>query len=419
MKTAIVGATLIDGTGSAPVQGAVVVVEGEKIAQVGSQNEVEIPPDISQIDAQGQFLLPGMIELHAHIYHPAMVPGAMSREPSAYAVLIAAHNLRQSLQAGITTVRDVATMDYLGVSLKRALAAGHILGPRLSVCGKGICMTGGHGSQLEGFMRIADGAPDVRKAVREQLEAGADHIKFLTTHRTHTPEYTQEELDAGVDEAHRLGKRVACHAASLPGTHMAALAGVDTMDHGTFLQDETLDVMVEKGIVWVPTCFILYTIPEWTEKKLSDPDLPYLWRKELGIGKKWFGECLEELPLTFERALKQGVKIGTGTDAIFHEFPRAAIPDEVEWLTKLGCTPMQAIESATRVGAEALGQQEILGTVETGKLADLIMVDRNPLQDITALKQVSWVMKAGKEVPFYPEYDRLSGTTPWLQTTEQ
>ncbi|MBN1315319.1 MAG: amidohydrolase family protein [Anaerolineales bacterium] len=414
MKTAIVGATLIDGTGSAPLPGSVVLVEGDKIVQVGGINQVELPPDAEQIDARGKYLLPGMIELHSHMYHPSMVPGAMGHEPPAYAVLIAAHNLRQSLQAGVTTMRDVATMDYLDVSLKRAIAAGNILGPRLSVAGRGICMTGGHGSTLEGFMRIADGPQDVRKAVREQIEAGADHIKFLTTHRTHTPEYTQEELDAGVDEAHRLGKKVACHAAALPGTHMAALAGVDTMDHGTFMKDETLDIMVEKGIVWVPTCFILNYIPEWSRNKLADPELPYLWRKELEIGIKWFKECLDELPDTFERARARGVKIGAGTDAIFPERPRAALPEELEHLVEYGCTPMQAIEAATRIGAEAMGREESLGTVEPEKLADLIMVDRDPLQDITALGKVSWVMKGGKTVPFSPEYDRWSGLTPWL-----
>ncbi len=420
MKIAILGATVIDGTGAAPLPGGVVLVDGDKIAQVGPREAVHIPPHAQQIGAQGKFLLPGMIELHSHMYHPAMVaPGTMGHEAPAYAVLYAAHNLRQALQAGITTVRDVAAMDYLDVSLKRAIAEGVVLGPRLFVAGKGICMTGGHGSSLEGFMRTADGVQDVRTAVREQIRAGADHIKFLTTHRTHTPEYTQEELNAGVEEAHRLGKRVACHAAAIPGTHMAAVAGVDTMDHGTFLEDKTLDMMVDKGIVWVPTCFILHIAPEWCKKKLADPDLPYLWRKEREIAVKWFESCLEELPKTFERALKRGVKIGTGTDAIFHEHPRAAIPEEVEWLTKLGCTPMQAIESATRAGAEALGKEGSLGTVEQGKLADLIMVERDPLKDITALKEVSWVMKGGKVVPFRPEYDRLGSKTPWLEFGEQ
>lgn len=417
MKIAIVGATLIDGTGSPPLPDSIVLVEGEKIVQVGVRDQVGVPTDARQIDARNKYLLPGMIELHSHMYHPSMVPGAMGHEPAAYAVLIAAHNMRQSLQAGITTVRDVATMDYLDVSLKRAIAAGHVLGPRLFVAGRGICMTGGHGSTLEGFMRIADGPQDVRKAVREQLQAGADHIKFLTTHRTHTPEYTQEELDAGVDEAHRLGKKVACHAAALPGTHMAALAGVDTMDHGTFMKDETMDIMVEKGIVWVPTCFILHYIPGWSESKLADPELPFLWRKELEIGMRWFRECLDELPGTFERALKRGVKIGAGTDAIFPDHPRAALPEELEHLVKYGCTPMQAIQAATQIGAEALGKQGLLGSIQPEKLADMIMVDRDPLQDITTLKEVSWVMKGGAEVPFSSEYNRWSGLNPWLDTS--
>jgi imidazolonepropionase-like amidohydrolase len=348
-----------------------------------------------------------------------MVPGALAKEPSAYGVLYAANNLRQALQAGITTVRDVASMDHLDLSLKRAIAEGVVLGPRLFTSGKGICMTGGHGSTLEGFMRIADGPMEVRKAVREQVEAGVDLIKILTTHRTHTPEYTQEELDAGVDEAHRLGYRVACHAASLPGTGMAVQAGVDTLEHGTFLTDETADRMASQGTVWVPTCYVINTVSEFCNEKLQDPSVPSAMRHQLEIMVKWIDECLEELPNSFERVLERDVRIGTGTDVIAVTQPFAALPEEVVFLTQYGCSPMQAIESATRVSAEALGQSETLGTVEKGKFADLIMVDRDPLQDINVLREVSWVMKGGREVPFAPEYERLAGKRPWSPTEDQ
>lgn len=417
MTIAVVGATVIDGAGAAPLQDAVVLVEGDKISQVGRRTAVKIPSDAQKIDGTDKFLLPGMIELNAHIYHPDQVRGNGGREhePQAYAVLYAAHHLRQALQAGITTLRDLAAMDYLDAALKRALAEGLIFGPRLLSAGKGICMTGGHGSALEGFVREADGVDDVRRAVREQVKASADYIKFLTTHRGHTPEFAQEELDAGVEEAHRLGRRVAVHAASLPGTHMAAVAGADTMEHGTFLKDRTLELMVQKGTVWVPTCFVYNVIIDSCSKRLANPELPYatIQAHQESIG--WFTECLEVLPDTFERAIKAGVKIGTGTDNIFHDYPFAVIAEEVEWLTRYGLTPMQAIESATRIGAEALGKQDSLGTIEPGKLADLIMTERNPLQDIAALKAVSWVMKDGRVVPFAPEYDRLVGNYPWLR----
>jgi imidazolonepropionase-like amidohydrolase len=411
--TAIVGATLIDGTGGEPMPGSVVLVEGEKVSAVGGRDALQIPLGAEQIDASGKYLLPGMIELHSHMFHPAMVTGAMAKEPPAYAALYAANNLRQALQAGITTVRDVGDMDYLDLSLKRAIAEGVILGPRLFVSGRGICMTGGHGSQLEGFMRIADGPVDVRKAVREQIEAGVDWIKILTTHRTHTPEYTQEELDAGVDEAHRLGYRVACHAASLPGTGMAVQAGVDTLEHGTFLTEGTADRMADQGTVWVPTCYVINTVSEFCNQRLKDPSAPRAMRRQLEIMVKWVDECLEELPSSFDKVLQRDVLIGAGTDVIALTQPYAALPEEVAFLTQYGCTPMQAIESATRIGAEALGQSESLGTVEQGKYADLIMVDCDPLQDIGVLQEVSWVMKGGKVVPFAPEYGRLAGKRPW------
>lgn len=413
---AILGATLIDGTGADPISDSAVLVNDRCISYAGSQKGFSLPDGCETLDASGRFLLPGLVELHAHIYHPDQVKGngGLVHEPPAYAVLYAYHHLRQALQAGITTVRDAASMDYLDMALKRASAEGLILGPRLYSAGKGICMTGGHGSVLEGFMREADGEEDVRKAVREQIKAGADHIKLLTSHRDETPEFLQEELGAAVDEAHRRGYRVMAHAASYTCTHMAALAGVDTIEHGTFMTDETLDLMVEKGITWVPTCYVYHVLPENCEKWLHNPELPYPLVKANQDGLRWFTHCLEVLPDTFQRALKRGVKIGTGTDNIFYDYPFAAVAEEAGWLVHYGLTPMQAIQSATRLGAEAMGRGDQFGTVQAGKEADLILLKKNPLEDIAALKNVAWVMKAGQEVPVCQEYERTRGNNPWI-----
>jgi imidazolonepropionase-like amidohydrolase len=412
--TAVIGATLIDGTGGSPLADSIVLVRGAKIAAVGVRNAIQIPPNAERIDARGKYLLPGMIDLHTHMFVQMMVQGGVPREEPAYAALYAANNLRQALQAGVTTVRDMGGYDYLDLSVKRAITEGVILGPRTFVSGKALCMTGGHGSQSEGFARIADGPQEVRFAIREQVAMGADQIKIMTTHRTPTPEYTQGELDAAVDEAHRLGKRIACHAATIPGTCMAVRAGVDTLEHGTWLTDETADLMAAQGTFWVPTCFII-NAPKSTEARLKDPNLPYAMRLELEkrVEVQWEESNCRALAQTFEMVLERGIAIGAGTDALSSTHPFAALPEEVALLVNYGCTPMQAIESATRVGAEALGRSDNLGTVQKGKYADLILVDRDPLQDITVLQEVSWVMKGGRSVPFAPEYSRLAGKRPW------
>jgi imidazolonepropionase-like amidohydrolase len=416
----IVSATLIDGTGTEPLPDSIVVVSGEKIAAVGKRGEVKIPPGAERIEAQGKYLLPGMIDLHTHMFVPMMVQGGMPSEKPAYAALYAVNNLRQALQAGITTVRDMGAYDQLDLSIKRAIAEGVILGPRTYVSGSALCMTGGHGSQSTGFTRIANGVQEIRVAVREQVALGVDQIKIMTTHRTPTPEYTQEELDAAVDEAHRLGLRVACHAATLPGTSMAVEAGVDTLEHGTWLTEETADRMVAQGTVWVPTCYIIHA-PKPTEAQRNDPNLPYTARVEAEKKLKvnWDEGNRKALQETFELVLRRDIAIGAGTDALSHTHAFAALPEEVALLVHHGCTPMQAIESATRVGAEALGQCAVLGTVQEGKYADLIMVDRDPLQDISVLQEVSWVMKGGREVRFATEYERLAGKRPWSCATTQ
>ncbi|MBW2367422.1 MAG: amidohydrolase family protein [Deltaproteobacteria bacterium] len=414
-KIAITGATLIDGTGGQPIPDSVVLVENDRIAQVGTSASKPIPDDTHRIDASEKYLLPGMIELHSHMYHPAMVGiNFMEKEPEAYAAMYAHNMLRQALQTGITTIREVADVDHIDLSFKRAITEGVIAGPRLFVAGQGICMTGGHGWQLKDCVLEVDGPQEIIKAIRGQIKSGVDLIKILTSHRDETPEYTQEELNVGVNEAHRLGKRVAAHAASQTATDMVVKAGVDTVEHGTFLTDETVARMADQGTVWVPTCYVICMIGQFAEQALENAQqLPPQLKKELVLAKNWGDLCTTELPKSFEKVLKADIRIGTGTDAIGRDMIYAALPEELAHLTQFGCTPMQAIESATRVGAEALGVEKDLGTVEAGKYADLIMVDSDPLKDITALKTVSWVMKGGNEIPFEAAYDRMAGKVPW------
>jgi imidazolonepropionase-like amidohydrolase len=201
---------------------------------------------------------------------------------------------------------------------------------------------------------------------------------------------------------------------------MAVRAGVDTLEHGTWLTEETADRMADQGTFWVPTCYIINS-PKPKKDPLDDPNLPYAMRVELQHRKavRWSESNREELPKTFEKVLKKDIAIGAGTDPLGWAHSFAALPEEAALLVRYGCTPMQAIESSTRIGAEALGQADNLGSVEQGKLADLIAVDRDPLQDITALQEVSLVMKGGRVVPFASEYGRLVGKRPWSIAGEQ
>lgn len=225
-------------------------------------------------------------------------------------------------------------------------------------------------------------------------------------------------MAATVDEAHRFGLRVACHTWFPDNMRLAARAGVDTMEHAPAMDDETLDMAAEKGIFWVPTCTVLNMIWEELKKKVVSPDVSleektrHEWRLDA------YNALMPQMQRTFEGAMRRGVKIGTGTDMVLPDQPYACLPEEIEWLTKLGYSSMQAIEAATRVSADALGHLADLGTVEKGKYADLIMVDRDPLKDITVMKEVSWVMKGGRVVPFAAEWARTAGKAPWAPKPE-
>ena len=406
-KQAIVGATLIDGLGGTPVEDSMVLVEGKRIESVGIQGEIGIPPDSEIIDGEGMWLIPGLIDLHVHIFHEAYIPYSIKGNMMSFAAVLAMNNLRSALQAGITTLRDVCSVDHLDLAMRSAIDRGQLFGPRLFVAGKGICITGGHGSEQRGVVHEVDSPWEVRKAVRAEVKAGVDFIKLLSSHRTDYPEFSLEEIEAGVDEAHRLGRKVAIHAANFESVRMAAEAGVDTIEHGSHVDERSAELMAEKGIVLVPTLMMKNSVRDFIFKmKEEGKDVWNLDPKEFEETELWFKKCVEQLPETMKLVLAKGVRVGAGTDDVSIDTPFAMLPEEMEWMTRYGMSNMEVIESATRIGAEAIGRERDFGTIEPGKFADLIMVSRNPLEDITVFKMVSWVMKEGIVVPIQPEWKR-------------
>ena len=406
---AIVGATLIDGSGMKPLPDSVVVVRGERIEAVGRQGDVNIPDGAEVIEASGRWLIPGLIDLHVHLYCSGFVPIPTKGSEMAYAGMVAYNNLRQALQAGVTTLRAVSDRGHIDVAMRDAVERRQIIGPRLFVAGVGICMTGGHGSGIPGTIHEVDSPWEVRKAVREEVKAGVDFIKLLSSHRTDNREFTAEEIEAGIDEAHAHGRKCAIHVANFVGTKMAADAGVDTIEHGSFIDKETAEKMAFKRIVLVPTLWVKNHIPERTKKTRVEQAKTGIWNlygRDLEQTEAWFGGCVEQLPKTMKLVRSKKVRIGTGTDNVFGDQMFAMLPEEIEWMTHYGMSNMEAIESATRIGAEAIGVEKSLGTVEAGKFADMIIVSEDPLKDITALKRVGWVMKGGEMIPQHPEWRR-------------
>jgi imidazolonepropionase-like amidohydrolase len=405
-STAIVGATLIDGTGAKPLRDAVVLIEEDTIARVGPRSAVDLPSETEIVDAEGRFLLPGLIDAHVHVSAPEFTTTPPKGDPTAYATAIAIRNLRSALQAGVTTVRDVCG-PRINLALRSARRNGQLVAPRLYTAGMGICMTGGHGSGFAGAAHEVDGPEAIRHAVRVEHKAGADLIKLLSSHRTDHPEFSLEEIEAGVDEAHRLGLPIAIHAANFVGTEMAARAGVDVIEHGSFLSEEAVDLMVAKGIVLVPTLWVKHDLAQRLAEYRKTPEkFPWGDAADLEESASWFRRCAERLPETIRLARERGVTIAAGTDFVLSDQPWCLLPEEIEHLVRHGLSPMEAIGAATHGGAVALGMADRLGTIDEGKWADLLLVDRDPVEDVCALKSVSWVMQAGKVIPRSREWDR-------------
>lgn len=389
---------LIDGQGGKPLSNAALWVENGTIKEVISAGE-GLPEGIEVVDLAEYTVIPGLIDMHMHVdyWHSQPNVAEFAEGPGLVASL-AVRNIRSTLEKGVTTLRDVSST--FGLQMRRAVELGFIPGSRIFSAGNGICMTGGHGYDTQGVVQ-ADGPEEIRKAVRKQIRDGADLIKILTSHRSETPQYRQEELDAGVDEAHRLGYRVACHAAIMPAAKMAVLAGVDTLEHGTHLTDEVRELMAERGTYLVPTMIAYHSMGEAARSVMANPlNSGDYNRTQLARHADWWIKTDEMLESQFRKAVAAGLKITTGTDIVIPAVEFASLHTELELMVKFGYSEMKTICAATRVAAEALGKSTDLGMLTKGKIADFVAVKGNPLEDISTLRNVRLVVKDGRvEIP--------------------
>lgn len=403
-KTVIKNGQLVDGTGKDPVQHGVVVVEDNKITFAGEESEYSSSGDETVIDAQGGTILPGFIDTHIHAGFEFEPIQKRLETPFSYRFYQTAKYFENMLNAGITSIRDAGGLD-LGV--KKAVEDGLIEGPRLQISISALTITGGHGDgynfsgqtiDLRNYPGmpngLADGVEEVRKKTREMLRAGADIIKVHATggvlSPTDHPEFTQfsyEELKVMVEEAHfRKGRKVMAHAQGAEGIKNAVRAGIHSIEHGIYLDDEAIDLMKEKGTYLVPTLLAPVCVLELAEEKGMPESSVQRAREAIDAHKE-----------SFTKAHKAGVKIAMGTDA--GVMPHGTNLRELELMVDGGMTPMESIVATTKTAAECLGWEKEVGTLEKGKYADVVVVKGNPLEDIGSLKDndtVQVVVKDGK-----------------------
>jgi imidazolonepropionase-like amidohydrolase len=393
-------ARLIDTKNGRVVDNPIVLINGDRIQTVGRRGEVSVPSGATVLDLGSATLLPGLIDLHTHLNDEPEFHGvAFHTLSAARMAIIGAKGARMTLDVGFTTVRNVGSSHYADVALRDGINAGDVPGPRMQVTGPMIGSTGSHCDYTylapefhyadEG---VANGVPAVMEKVREVLKYGADWVKFCASGGVFSQgdlpddvQFSPEEMVAIVDEGHRHGKKVAAHAHGTRAIIEAVKAGVDTIEHGSVLDDEAIRLMKEHGTYLIADIydddFILQHGKEYgyTDENLS---------KEKMLGQKQRD--------SFRRAVQAGVKIGFGTDT--GSIPFGQNGKQFFYMVKYGLTPMQAIQSATTWAAEVMNWSDRIGSLDSGKYADLIAVTGNPLDDITILEHVPFVMKGGQVV---------------------
>lgn len=377
-----------------------ITIEGDKIVSIGPAGNMNADSGATIIDLPNATVLPGLIDSHTHI---TFDPKGLGYESLGISVpreaLTGAKNARVTLEAGFTTVRNVGASGYSDVALRDAINDGDVPGPRMIVSGPALGITGGHcdnnllpfedHKEAEG---VADGVAAVQHKVREVIKYGADVIKICATGGVmskgddpNASQYTMDEMKAIVAEAHRLGRKVAAHAHGAEGVRWASDAGVDSIEHGHLMDDASIATLKKNGTYLVPTLYLM----DWNRENMSQRHAPdYIVKKMQAVTAVGQNNA--------KKAFAAGVKIAFGTDAAV--YPHGLNAHEFAVYVRLGLTPLQAIQTATINASDLLGWTSKIGTLEPGKYADLIAVDGDPLQDVTTLERVKFVMKGGDVV---------------------
>ena len=383
---------LIKGTGEEPLCNTDLLIEEGIIKEIKPTGLIPFN-QYHTVDIANMTVMPGLINCHVHVtLEPVGDPfSLLNNENRTKAALRAAVNVKKHLQSGVTYLRDMGGYDNIDLEVKSCVEEGFIPGPGMQVSGKALTMTGGHGHR---FGRECDGEDDARKAAREQLKAGADIIKLMATGGVLTPgvepgspQLTIKEMAAAIEEAHKAGRKTAAHAQGTVGIKNALIAGIDSIEHGIFLDDETIEMMIAQNTYFVPTLVAPYFIIKYG---------PEGGAPEYAIEKS---KRVEEFHTkSFIKALKAGVKIAMGTDSGTPFNLHDGTVQELLLMVKYGMKPLEVITAATKTAAELLGIDNDYGTLEEGKFADLIVLAENPLTDMQTMLDIKYVYKKGVNV---------------------
>ena len=388
MTTLFTNGNLVDVIGQTVLTGGSILVENGMIKEVGTS--IAAPDGAKVVDLGGRTVLPGLFNCHVHMCSDAGT-GAKETISDAAVTIRALKNLKTLLNSGVTYIRDAGAPKYIDVDLHDAQLKGEILAPEMQTACRCICMTGGHGHDSG---READGPDDCRRAAREQLKAGANWIKVMATGGVMTkgvepgsPQLTEEELRAAIEEAHKAGAKTFTHAQGMEGIKNALRAGVDSIEHGFFMDDWCFDFMKEHNVFFVPTL----AAPYWIKKYGTDAGIPDYMVKKVE-------KTIDAHQDTFRRAHKAGVKIALGTDAgtPFNKYDMTGF--ECILMVENGMTPMEAIQGGTINAAELMDVQDTHGSITPGKKANFAVFEKSPLEDIHAILDCSMTVLGGDVV---------------------